>query len=33
MGFSGAIGPRGFDNSLGGGGIELPDFKRQRVGV
>ena len=32
MGFSGAIGSSGFDNSIGAGGIELPDYKRQRVG-
>ena len=33
MGFSGAIGSRGFDNSIGAGGIELPEYKRQRRGV
>ena len=29
MGFSGAIGSKGFNNSIGASGVELPDYKRQ----
>ena len=33
MGFSGAIGSKGFNNSIGASGVELPDYKRQRTRV
>lgn len=33
MGFSGGIGSRGFDNSIGAPGVDLPVYKRQRLRV